>query len=287
MSNPLRTLVLLVTAGALMSALGCDDKAKADAGAKPAAAGAKAGPGAKPADGAAPAAAEAFKPMHTALMDQNFDYVASMMDALIAGDKDIAQQYSERLATMRPKPTGNKPWDEGLLRIPQRAKPVSEAKDFNKIAEAGPVVLTACAQCHSTITGPQPYPPDDPPMPYDVTKKALKKIPARKQLEQHQWANDRLFDGVYYPDPVSWEAGAKAWASSVLVHPEETKKVKKTAKKLIEEAKAIDLLAATDIPSRAAAYGKLLTTCTACHAKLGVKVKPPAPPEPIEAPANK
>ena len=61
-------------------------------------------------------------------------------------------------------------------------------------------------------------------MPYDVDKKALKKIPARKQMEQHQWANDRLFDGVYYPvtytheDAVHrlrWEGGRLVAALSV------------------------------------------------------------------------
>ncbi len=268
----IRKLFVFNAVLALLAAVGaCDDKAKAaDAGSKPTAAAAEVDAGG------------GFKPMHTALMDQNFDYVASMMDALIAGDQAVAQQYSARLAAMAPTPTGNKPWDEGLMRIPTRAKPIGEAKDFNAVAQAGPVVLTACAQCHSTITGPKPYPPDDPPVPYDADAKALKKIPARKQMEQHQWANDRLFDGVYYPDPVSWEAGVRAWASAPLVHPEEKKKTKKKAQKLIDEAKAIDLSSAKDIPSRAAAYGKLLTTCTACHAQLGVKVKAPAPPEPEE-----
>lgn len=273
-------LGVLGTIGALAGLLalatlgGCDDKGKAaDAGAKPA--------GAVPADGTG--GGKAFKPTHTALMDQNFDYVASMMDALIAGDQGIAQQYSARLAAMAPEPTGNKAWDEGLMRIPARAKPVNDAKDFTTVAASGPTILTACAECHSTITGPKPFPPDDPPMPFDIDKKALKEIPARKQMEQHQWANDRLFDGVYYPDPVSWEAGAKGWASAVLVHPEERRKTKKEVKKLITGAKAIDLMSAKDIPGRAAAYGKLLTTCQACHAKLDVKVKPPAPPEPVEA----
>jgi len=117
-------------------------------------------------------------------------------------------------------------------------------------------VAAACAGCH--VQSPRPLlapvaPEAPPPTPSLKTRMA-----------RHQWAADRLWEGVVLGDERRWRQGLEVLAMRPVAMP----KGDGLARRL--QAQAIDALGAFEQRSdtyatRAQAYGEMLVTCAACH----------------------
>jgi cytochrome c556 len=86
---------------------------------------------------------------------------------------------------------------------------------------------------------------------------------------RHQWAADRLWDGLVGPSDVSWQAGAEVLRDAPLFTDAVTEDVEQyeAVTKLAWQVHEIGALAATvpDHGRRAELYGTLLGTCASCH----------------------
>jgi hypothetical protein len=119
-------------------------------------------------------------------------------------------------------------------------------------------VAVACASCHvraqQTLTFRATKLPADEPT-----------TPAR--MARHQWAADRLWEGMVAGSKRPWREGLDVLAASpLLVSP------RADAVRLAERLQklAVGALATVDdgsetLDSRATAYGDMLATCAACH----------------------
>jgi cytochrome c553 len=206
-------------------------------------------------------------------MDHNFNNAFFLVDAVVAGDLTVTKAYADALVKLPLVHQEVEVWRTGLGQIVTHAGAVSaaaRAENIDDAAAATARTLASCAACHRVLAGPKAVPPDDAPEPSDDDKPARR---AKILLERHQWAADRMKDGLYVPDDESWRVGAQTFAASVLV-PDRDRREVPAAVAIEREVKALPL-ATLEGDARAKAWGELIPRCVACHRALGTKIAPP------------
>ncbi len=137
---------------------------------------------------------------------------------------------------------------------------LEQARDLRTAAALTGDLAGACGSCHQE-RGAHP---------------ALKAAPEpvavpgiEAQMQRHQWAATRLWDGVIGPDDAAWFAGARAMANATIdlgatTHAQPNSDVVGYAESLRELAlRAGDT---RDLTARSVQYGEMLYTCASCHA---------------------
>ena len=200
-------------------------------------------------------------------------------DALVKGDLRAARSAMADLASgqLDGLPPGLRASAE---KVGRAAREASQAPTLEVAAQALGRVAAACADCH-TAAGkapeyPRAYQPDDFPDPVS-------------HMWRHQWAADRMWEGLSGPWEVAWQAGAAQLKEPALkpatfgvVETEWTR-----YGKLAERVHALGDSAtkANDPSARAATFGRLLATCGTCHSALG-KGPEPKPRMPQQVPSQ-
>jgi hypothetical protein len=92
-------------------------------------------------------------------------------------------------------------------------------------------------------------------------------------MRRHQWAAERLWDGLVVPSDEAWKWGATSLSEAPLA-PEQLTPGKSPVPKVGELAQAVHAIArqATEVERvdvRADLYGDVLATCAECHQWLG------------------
>jgi hypothetical protein len=92
-------------------------------------------------------------------------------------------------------------------------------------------------------------------------------------MQRHQWAAERLWDGLVVPSDEAWQAGALALSEAPLA-PQELTPGKSPVPKVGEMEQMVHALARQALDAdraevRAHVYGQVLAACAACHAWLG------------------
>jgi cytochrome c556 len=137
----------------------------------------------------------------------------------------------------------------------------SRAPDLASGASAVARVGAACGSCHKAMKrGPE----------YNiVTGPPEGENPLATRMIRHQWAADRLWDGLVGPSDVSWQAGAAVLRDAPLYTDAITADVEQyeAVTKLAWQVHETGALANTvlDQGRRAELYGTLLATCASCH----------------------
>jgi cytochrome c553 len=123
-------------------------------------------------------------------------------------------------------------------------------------------IATACASCHQRMQKlpvfvlPSKAPADD------ATVEA--------QMARHQWAVDRLWEGLIGASDTHWRAGLYVIATSSLPRSKVAKPA--LATKLQDAARgALDVREPLSLDERANVYGDLLITCAGCHSQRADK----------------
>jgi cytochrome c553 len=199
-----------------------------------------------------------------ALMEQHYMAVIEAHDSVIAGDHATAKARLTTLAAQDLPPQAPEAW-KALHQAMQKAASAGEsAHDVPSAASAVAGVVQTCGQCHSEL-GRAPFQHKPPtPAPSDVVA---------DKMQSHQWATERLWEGVAGPADPAWQRGAAALSES-RVFPADREGV---AAEVLEQEAALRTLGGRALETapadRAALYGELLATCAGCHAQIGVKVK--------------
>jgi cytochrome c553 len=116
-------------------------------------------------------------------------------------------------------------------------------------------VASACARCHARVQKlpvfrmPSQAPPDRPQL--------------VAQMARHQWAVDRLWEGLVGASHQHWQAGLYVIATSQFPgteKPEHATRLQLLARAALEDR-------ASTLDTRASRYGDLLVTCAGCHAR--------------------
>jgi cytochrome c553 len=195
-------------------------------------------------------------------MQAQYDAILKIQSAVIAGSLDGARQPAEWLAGSA-SPAGLPDGAEAQMdAMRAAAADVAKAGDLLAAADATARLGMACGNCHvaneANVEFAMPDRPDN----------KEKKGP---HMQRHQWAADRMWEGIVAPSDYSWSRGANILFESPLrdkdLHKDEA---------ATQMARRIHQLAAnattrSKIEDRAEIYGEFLGNCAACHQTLSVK----------------
>lgn len=117
----------------------------------------------------------------------------------------------------------------------------------------------ACGSCHAAADARPTFSYGPPPR--DVGSQDA-------QMERHQWAAKRLWEGVIGPSDREWTEGATVLATDTLdvskmVHEKPNADVAEFAERLRADASRAQSL--RDHGERARFYGEMMSTCAGCH----------------------
>ena len=125
-------------------------------------------------------------------------------------------------------------------------------------------MVLACGSCHEALDRGPFYPAPAP------NEGASEIEPA---MLDHQWATERLWEGVTGPWDNAWQRGAAALAETqVFGGQEPALTLSDDLRRREQELREIGTKArrAKGLKERAALYGRLLSTCGGCHRAAGV-----------------
>lgn len=257
----MRSLLLTSTASVLLS-LSCSGKTepapgtpRPDSPSPPAKAGSHAEDIAPP----APAVAVSPGPV-TVRMHEHLMLIEAVKHATIAGDVGKIKETAEPLADAAEQTTLPDVWQPHVRAVNLQAKAVMDAPDLAGAARGAALMAERCGACHDASSAR---------VVFDSMGAAPAGSGAAPHMLRHQWALDRLWEGLVGPDDARWIAGAEALSDAPLAPTDATDK---GAGAIAEIARLADATHALGLEAREAKgearapiYGELLTTCQACH----------------------
>jgi len=227
-------------------------------------------PPAGPAAAADPAGARA-------LMQGHFARAASAHDAIVRADMDTARADMAWLATHQEGDALPENLQPLLVAMQAEAARFAEATTLTEAGTAYARTLVRCGACHTASHGGPEI--AQTPIPEGDTPEA--------RMRRHQWASDRMFDGLVMADPAIFRAGNEALTSAPLTQTELPSTEGQPAEQVVgltTHVRQLGAEAATaaDDDARAGIYGRYLATCGTCHRLL--EGGAPAALEPSPAP---
>ena len=204
---------------------------------------------------------EIVNTMHDRL-EQITDIRASLVMGSLEGARAPARQIAAEESTPG-LPTQFEPFVESLR---AQARNVVEAEDVASAATAVSMMAQGCGNCHMANSVGLQFGYDQLPADWSDTQ---------THMQRHQWAIDRMWDGLVGPSVRAWDRGVgvlgeEALRSDYIV-----------GVKSAQVAESIDRIAArlhevgglganASTPSaRAEVYGELISLCADCHTMLG------------------
>lgn len=201
-----------------------------------------------------------------AAMEAHYEVVILAHDALLQGDLErFRSQLALALDRSLPA-TSPEAWLPFHEKLRDAARGGANVADLDGAASTLAEVVLACGTCHAALgTGPI-YPTPAPDDGDTIVESAMR---------EHQWATERLWEGVTGPWDDAWERGANSLAASQtfadanpdLILTDELQRRDQALREIGAEAALT-----TELDERAALYGRLLATCGGCHQLIGVRV---------------
>ena len=215
-------------------------------------------------------AADATKPTEVemgAVMERHYEVAILSHDALIQGDLEKMRRRLLRIVKQELPASAPKSWRPRHARLHEAARSASGISSMESAGSVMGDVAEACGACHAALGVGNIYFWPAPPDEDDKFKTAMR---------THQWATERLWEGVTGPFEEAWPRGAEALADIRLFEDDGDDTVKSSLRaregKLREMGRKAK--AATGLHERALIYGRLLTTCAGCHKEAGVSIVP-------------
>lgn len=194
-------------------------------------------------------------------MAEHLDAANTLQDAIVDGRlmdaRDRATWFAEHPMMVPARASGF------VTQMRHAALAVAEGRDVPEMARHLGELGHACAACHVQERATVALPATPAPAEGSTTLAA--------QMKRHAWAANRMWEGVFMPDPLRWQAGARVLASVTIdarggMHETPDAEVVGLAEQL--RAHAIEASTLTDPAAEARFYGKLLDTCASCHTRV-------------------
>lgn len=218
-----------------------------------------------PAPSGAPAAAPETPTVH-AHMAEHYAQADRMKRSAIRGDLAEYRQAASWLAEHELSATAPETWRERARAMQEAAKSGRDAQDLAAATAALGRVGEACAKCHAELGKPT----------LAVGEPPSEGSGAQLHMARHQWAADRLWDGLIAPSDELWIRGAEVMADAPLTTGEIAPgqsvqpRVTELASDVHDQANAARLLPAAE---RGAAYAAFVQSCSDCHGALRINLQ--------------
>jgi cytochrome c553 len=188
-------------------------------------------------------------------MRRHFEDLKAVERLLVSGDLDNAKALAFMLSKPEADP-GLKPWAAEAREVSYAAHGLAAARGLDEALRREPRIAAACADCHTRTGALLTFEPlRDPP-------------DAGSRMARHQWAVDRLWEGMVAPSDERWRAGLDVLATTP-VPPTAALDARALGVQLQAlAASARDKRAKLSSRTRASLYGDMLVVCGRCHAGL-------------------
>jgi len=190
-------------------------------------------------------------------MHASFDTARAIERLLIRGKLEDARYFARSLASEADVP-GLEPWGAQIALVRERATAVGTATSLDDACRAEALLAAACATCHAAA-GAQPEFRAPPALPVEQQTVA-------SRMARHQWAADRLWEGMIGDAEEPWRAGLDVLAAAPLTFPDREAYRAGLALRLQHLADQARHPVSDGPIERSRLYGEILVTCEACHA---------------------
>jgi hypothetical protein len=190
------------------------------------------------------------------VMRVHFDAANRVQMAIVAGDLRTARAAAADVWAAESAPDLGPDAVPYIRAIQERARDVRNASIYGEAALATGRLAAACGSCHVQFQGgPRLAYAEAPPDGSGLDRHVVR----------HVWAADRLWEGLLGPSSEAWQLGAELLAHDELGGAQLSATAMRHASRLNEfAAEALDT---TDPQERGVLYGRILSTCGACHAE--------------------
>ena len=193
-------------------------------------------------------------------MKEHFVQAVQIKQAVIDGDLEAVAEPARWLSEDLDAESLPKPWKPYLDAMQASAKKAAKAQDLPAAALAAGELVGACADCHATTgKGPTFAEPGKVPAGEDTTARMLR----------HQWAADRMWEGIVSNSETHWKLGTHAISEKPPepcpipgddILPKDVLDLREKIYELGPRAAE-----AKDRGARTKIYGEYLQTCAGCH----------------------
>ncbi|MCA9592869.1 MAG: hypothetical protein KC776_06145 [Myxococcales bacterium] len=215
---------------------------------------------------AAAAAGESASPSLPDLMKRHFTKSTEMEAALIRGKLDEFKEASVWLAEHQISVQLPVSWEQHVDGMTEAARASRDAADVNQAGFAFGSLGRACATCHEQLGGPK----------ITVGRPPAEGSGAQLHMLRHQWAAERMWEGLMAPSDEAWIKGSEVLSDAPLGE-RALAGARSVPPKIVILAKQVHGLGNTGrtvkAEDRGKIYGQFLATCAVCHDELGVTMK--------------
>jgi len=202
---------------------------------------------------------ESVKKAATVHMPSHFANVLDVHSSLIRGSLGDARAAAREVVEEQPSVV-LEDWAPYLYAMRGAAGRVAAADSIDHASVAAAELARTCGDCHADLGAKlAPVPSTAPPSSDD---------PAAA-MRRHKWAFDRLWESIVIPSDEAWNQGVSAFGELPACANEPSSerdaaailRARETMQTLQVEAKQ-----AVSRDDRASIYGRMLPTCSSCHA---------------------
>ena len=198
-------------------------------------------------------------------MHQNLTYITTIKAFIIMGRLEGTRQPANWLATNEPLPNMPKSYEPFAEFMRSSARQVEEAEDLQTAADAVSLMAQNCGNCHRASHMDVEFGYDALPAEWSDSE---------THMQRHQWAMDRLWEGLIGPSDAAWSRGSAVLSAeprpvdvSDSVTAVQAENVEDIAREVHELGKASEGL--TSQSDRSRLYGRILGLCADCHTRVG------------------
>lgn len=200
-------------------------------------------------------------------MHEYLDRISTIKSMIIQGNLDGARESAMWLADHEAVAgmPANFVQYEGVLR--QYARDISNATDLKSAAITISGMARTCGDCHLANDVKLEFGYDQVPAEWSDTV---------SHMQRHQWAVDRLWDGLIGPSENAWNRGLNMLVD-VPLHPDDvtdedlpeadTAALERITRR-VHDLASVGTIATTPM-ARSEVYGEMLGLCSECHTRLG------------------
>ncbi len=193
------------------------------------------------------------------LMKEHFATAVWARDAVIDGNLEPIRQPLRILSDYGYE-TVPLAWMGGIARLQAAARLTSNAESLEAAASGIASLANICGRCH--LDQSHVVPLDK----HDFVDEGSASEGIRQRMSRHAWAAERLWDGLVAPSDDAWRTGAAALAQT----PKPDEPATLDFARDFDELRKLGVRAHSETTSaiRAEIYGRVLTTCSRCHARV-------------------
>lgn len=195
-------------------------------------------------------------------MGAQHDAMKAIQAAIIAGSLDAARDPANRLLEQDASVAGEAANADYVEAVRLAASEVLAADTLESAAEAASQLGLACGACHTANSAT---------VEFAEVRRPSDKEKERPHMQRHQWAADRMWEGLIGPDGTAFSRGANLLFESP-VKPEVLAK-HGGDEVVVGMSRRVHQLAANattvrEPGERAEIFAEFIANCGACHAEL-------------------